>query len=243
MSRALDAYTAVWFDAADTLLESPDAEQTIQHFLAEHGYALDAESITAIVRHVMNDRYHFKTTHVNQPCTPESDRAFWVDVYSEIFSGLGLTDAKLFGSLSQKLYDQFTGPTMYRLFPDVIPTMEKLRTMGKQIGIISNFAPTLAHIFDTWMLDSRSFEPFVVSTLVGLEKPDTTILAYALEQSGLAATEVLFVGDHLTNDVVAPNAVGIDAVRLKRSDRQHGEGMATLDLLFEEEIPFLSKGR
>lgn len=243
MSRSLDAYEAVWFDAADTLLASPDAELSIRQFLDEHGYPVETEQVTAVVQRVMNARYHFKTTQVTSICTPESDCAFWVDVYSEIFSGLGLTDPELYGSLSQVLYERFTGPSMYRLFPDVIPTLTKLQAMGKQIGIISNFAPTLAEIFTALGIDCRHFKPFVVSTLVGLEKPDPAIFAQALEETGLDATAVLFVGDHLTNDVSAPNAVGIDAVRIKRSDRQHGEGISTLDALFESQISLLSKGR
>lgn len=243
MSRAIETYKAVWFDAADTLLESPDAEQSIALFLAEHGYACDVTEINAVVRRVMNDRYHFKTTQLTHLCTPESDRAFWVDVYSEIFSGLGLKDPKLYGALSDELYARFTGPSMYRLFTDVKDTITKLQAMGKQVGIISNFAPTLAPIFEALGLDCRDFKPFVVSTLVGLEKPDPAIFVRALEESGLHPSEVLFIGDHLTNDVVAPNQVGIDAVRIKRSERQHGEGISALTALFEPEIPMLSKGR
>lgn len=243
MELAIQKYKAVWFDAADTLLESPDAEQSILDFLAEYGYSVDADQLTPVVRRVMNDRYHNKTTHATQPCTPEFDRAFWVDVYSEIFSGLGLTDPSLFGSLSQELYSRFTGPAMYRLFPDVLSTIARLTSMGIQVGLISNFAPTLAHIFESLGLDCRVFRPFVVSTLVGLEKPDPAIFSQALLDTGLKAVDVLFVGDHLTNDVAAPNLVGMDAVRIKRSVRQFGEGISTLDALFEPRISLLSKGR
>ena len=243
MSRALDAYKAVWFDAVDTLLASPDAEASIHLFLTEQGYVVDAEQVPEVVRQVMNDRYYHKSTYSTHLCTPESDRAFWVDVYSEIFSGLGLQGEQKLIEQANVLYDLFTGTTMYHLYPDVKETILKLKAMGKQVGIISNFAPTLASIFEALGLDCRMFTPMVISTLVGLEKPDPAIFTYALAESGLEASEVLFVGDHLTNDVVAPNAVSIDAVRIKRSDRQSGEGISTLDALFEQEIPLLSKGR
>jgi putative hydrolase of the HAD superfamily len=233
-------YKAIWFDAADTLLLSPDATIAIKEFLQMRGITCETGAIEPVVRQVLDEHYYNKKHAYAAICTPESDRDFWVALYSDLFSRLGLEAGKPIWA--QELYEQFTSSAMYSLFEDVLRTVGRLRKLGLQIGILSNFAPTLQTIFETLQMDLKDVAPFIVSTVVGVEKPDPTIYLMALKQSGLQPNEVLFVGDHLVNDVEAPNLVGIDAVRIKRFAHQPGEGITELDQLFEEAIPFLKKG-
>jgi putative hydrolase of the HAD superfamily len=76
------------------------------------------------------------------------------------------------------------------------------------------------------------FDPLIISAEVGVEKPNPAIFRLGLERAGLAAHEVLYVGDHETNDVWAPGRVGIASVRIKRYPYQEGEGITSLAELF-----------
>ena len=78
------------------------------------------------------------------------------------------------------------------------------------------------------------FDPVLVSTEVGLEKPDPAIFQLALQMAGVEAEDVLYIGDHETNDIWAPNQVGIDAVRIIRYPYHHGDGIRSLLELFQE---------
>jgi putative hydrolase of the HAD superfamily len=95
------------------------------------------------------------------------------------------------------------------------------------MGIVSNFAPTLKGILEDKGILSY-FDPVIVSTEVGLEKPDPAIFHLAVERSGLEAKDILYIGDHDRNDIWAPNQVGIDAVKIKRYDFHTGEGIRSL---------------
>ncbi|MNR61381.1 Phosphoglycolate phosphatase [compost metagenome] len=67
-----------------------------------------------------------------------------------------------------------------------------------------------------------------------MEKPDPAIFRLALQMAGVEASEVLYVGDHETNDIWAPNQVGIDAVRIIRYPYHTGDGIRSLLELIQE---------
>ncbi|MFH5181940.1 HAD-IA family hydrolase [Paenibacillus sp. TAB 01] len=128
----------------------------------------------------------------------------------------------------------FTGPEHYQLFNDVAECLPKLQERGLRLGIISNFAPTLSSILKHKGI-LHYFDPVIVSTEVGLEKPNPAIFELALARAGLSASEVLYVGDHDRNDIWAPNQAGIDAVKIKRYDYHSGEGIHSLRELLDQE--------
>ena len=61
------------------------------------------------------------------------------------------------------------------------------------------------------------FDAVVVSGDVGVKKPDPAIFAPALEQTGLATDEALFVGDSPEDDVAGARAAGLRPVLIRRA--------------------------
>jgi putative hydrolase of the HAD superfamily len=239
--REITNYKAVLFDAADTLLQAPSAVSELQHFLAEHAIHMEQEMIEPVVRQAIDEHYYGKTVDLQATCTPESDRQFWVNVYRSMFRNWGIEEHHHL-SWSNRLYDRFTSSAPYTFFDDVLPTIERLQALGIEVGVISNFAPTLREIFIDLGMPIEKLNALIISTEVNVEKPNPAIFQLALTQTGLLADEILYVGDHPINDVEAPNLVGIDAVRIKRYTYQTGEGIAQFDQLFEPTIPCLRKG-
>jgi len=65
-------------------------------------------------------------------------------------------------------------------------------------------------------LHRLTFDAVVASEDVGAYKPDRAMFAHALDALGLAADEVLHVGDSITTDVHGAHAAGIRAVWVNR---------------------------
>ena len=63
----------------------------------------------------------------------------------------------------------------------------------------------------------------VVSEAVGLRKPHGALVRIALRDLGVAPADAIMIGDHLTEDVGAASAAGVDAVWID----SHGTGIAT----------------
>lgn len=221
---------AVFFDAGDTLLTIPGARGIMRRFLAERDFHREEERIGERIDEAFRTLYYGKPVQGDERCSPESDRAFWVDLYRHVLTGLGArehAEEEIIHRWSHELYDLYTSPDAYELFDDVVETMERLSASGYRLGIVSNFAPTLPDILRHKSI-LHYFDPVVVSTEVGLEKPNPDIFRLALDRAGLRPDEVLYVGDHDKNDVWAPNEAGIRAVKIKRYPHLTGEGITTL---------------
>ncbi|TVY08534.1 HAD-IA family hydrolase [Paenibacillus cremeus] len=231
LRKPLKAYKAIFFDVGDTLLTIPAARSIMREYLASRSLHRDEVRIGELFTEAFRLFYYGKPLDAFEVCTPESDRAFWVKLYRYILLKLDVheeqwTEEQL-DECSSEMYDLFTSPEQYALFDDVQDSIAALKQQGYHLGIISNFAPTLASILKHKGI-LHYFDPVIVSTEVGLEKPDPAIFRLALERSELAPEDVLYIGDHDRNDIWAPAQAGIDAVKIKRYDYHSGEGIHSL---------------
>ncbi|MBP1154342.1 MULTISPECIES: HAD-IA family hydrolase [unclassified Paenibacillus] len=235
--KPLEHYKAVFFDVGDTLLTIPAARVIMQQFLASRSFHRGEERIDELFTEAFRLFYYGKQLDPFEACTPESDRAFWMKLYRYILQHLGVEEERWTEEqihiCCHELYDLFTSPQHYALFEDVEECMAALKERGLRLGIISNFATTLRSILEHKRI-MHYFDPVIVSTEVGLEKPDPAIFQLSLERSGLAAEDVLYVGDHDLNDIWAPAQAGIDAVKIKRYDYHTGDGIHSLRELLED---------
>ncbi|MDF2935311.1 MAG: hypothetical protein K0Q90_684 [Paenibacillaceae bacterium] len=228
-------YQAVFFDVGDTLMYIPAAQAVIHRHLAERALVREEEQIGRLFQQAFRQFYYERELNPEECCSPESDRQFWTGVYRFMLDELGAGgewEEEQIHHTCHELYEMFTSPANYRLFDDVTGTLEALRERGYRLGVISNFSPTLKSILlDKGIL--HYFDPVIVSTEVGLEKPNPAIFRLALAETGLAPSEVLYVGDHELNDIWSPRQVGIGAVRIKRYDYMTGEGITGLQELLK----------
>lgn len=102
--------------------------------------------------------------------------------------------------------------------PVVLETLDRLRTDGKRLGLVSNIT-LLPHLIredlERMGLSSR-LDATVFSSEVGVRKPDPRIFREALERLGSVPAETVFVGDRLYDDVSGAQAVGMRAVLTKQ---------------------------
>jgi FMN phosphatase YigB (HAD superfamily) len=91
-----------------------------------------------------------------------------------------------------------------------------------RIGLVSNFDDTATGYDILWRHGiAPSLDAVVVSEAVGLRKPHPVLVQAGLRGLGLAAEEVLFVGDTFREDVVGAQAAGVDVAWIDA----HGHGV------------------
>lgn len=119
--------------------------------------------------------------------------------------------------LVKALYDRFGDLDSYRLHPDALPTLERLRAKGITLGVISNFEGWLERLLDA--LDvGHFFEVTVISGIEGVEKPDPEIFRIALERAKVAPERAVYVGDNPLFDIEPARGAGMFAVLIDRRD-------------------------
>ncbi len=203
-------YDTVIFDVGGTLIGFYDAEP-FQQFLVE----------------------------ANLPATDEDARRFHRRLMSVIRAerdnaqGLGANGAELYAwwqgifhktwpdrpDLAEEMLRWLFAGRFDRLFADVIPTLEALQGMGLSLGVLSNFGTHLGDVLERFDL-RRFFRFVVVSAEAKVAKPNRRIFDLAVEQAGQPRSRLLYVGDHLGDDIEGARGAGLDAVLIDRGDHQ-----------------------
>lgn len=211
--------TTVFFDAGETLLHAhPTFTDLLASTLAEAGHPLDPEEVH---RRAPVIAAHFSSAAREGDLwttSATSSRRFWHGVYRAVLEDLGLQPGD---DLVDLLYATFTDLANYRLFDDVLPTLDALRGAGVRLGLVSNFEEWLEALLVALGI-AEYFEVRVVSGIEGLEKPDPRIFLLAMERLGAAPGESAYVGDSPEFDVVPSSALGMRAVLIDRRDRHEG---------------------
>ena len=108
--------------------------------------------------------------------------------------------------------------------PEALPVLMDLKRRSKTVGLISNFdhPPHVRRILSDngW---ASVFDTIVISSEVGAKKPDPAIFALALQRTGIAPANAIYVGD-THDDVAGAVAAGIQPVFINRSDNPTDAG-------------------
>lgn len=116
----------------------------------------------------------------------------------------------------QALRDAFRAPERWRLFPDVVPTLERLRREGVRTGVVSNWDSRLPAILDSLGI-AGYFEEIGVSGVEGVEKPSPELFHVVLSRMGADPAETIHVGDDPLCDVEGAMRAGVTARLIDRT--------------------------
>ncbi len=105
-----------------------------------------------------------------------------------------------------------------KVYPDVLPALKYLLDGGVRMGIISNTTNPgfIKHSERRKTGLDKYFEFSIYSTEVPFRKPHPSIFRLAQSRLGMPPEDILFVGDHLQNDVKGSQDVGMCAAWLNR---------------------------
>nr|WP_255216202.1 HAD family hydrolase [Pseudenhygromyxa sp. WMMC2535] len=119
------------------------------------------------------------------------------------------------------------------LYEDSLPTLARARSMGLRLALLSNLAKPYARPIHEFGLAAH-FDVLVLSCDVGMAKPSAGIYAHTCAALGLAADQLLMIGDTLRDDVRGARRAGLHALHL---DREGGRGdLGALEGLFEHPL-------
>jgi len=117
----------------------------------------------------------------------------------------------------------------WQIETDAIPTLEKLRSSGFQLGLLSNAADDLdvQQLVDNWNL--RSFFDYILtSSQAGMRKPQARMFQMALEHFSISAALAAMIGDTLEADILGANQMGIYSIWITRRVVLPKEGELTI---------------
>lgn len=208
---------AVFFDAAGTLLYAdPPVGEVYAHALRDAGVKAKGAEVQAQFQQAWN-RLRREQPYGRLPygSTEAEAMEWWRRVVQESFAPFGLPAT--FEEVFLHLWAHFSSAAGWRLYGDVLPTLDELARRGKGIGLISNWDARLFGLLAQMGLQ-RHLRWTVVSSEVGVEKPYAAIFARALRECGVPAAKAVHVGDSYREDVVGALRAGMQAVWLRRDD-------------------------
>ena len=128
---------------------------------------------------------------------------------------------KDFDLFFDELFLFFTRAEAWKLYPDVVPLLDRLVDTDLILGIISNWDSRLPPLLDNLDL-TRYFSVIAVSALVGSAKPDRGIFEYALKESDIDPANAIHVGDSVEFDCKGAEACGMFPLLINRREQAPG---------------------
>ena len=202
---------AVTFDVGRTLIEPwPSVGHIYAEVAARHGVKnVSGELLESRFKAAWRARKDFNHT-----------RAGWEELVDHAFQGLAAAPPS--ATFFPELYQRFAQPDAWRVFKEVLPTLDALAARGIRLGIISNWDERLRELLRRLRLHDR-FEVIVISCEVGSAKPAPAIFDHAAFRLGLPSASILHVGDSLEMDVQGAEAAGFHGLQIQRGARRAGD--------------------
>lgn len=226
----------VFFDAADTLFHVNGAvEEIYLRHAVEFGFRATANSLPAI-KQAFSRAFREAPPPVFAATDPvqikQSERLWWFDIVHSVFYRVGIFER--FDDFFERVFEVFEDPACWRLFPETRATLDRLRTEGVELGIISNFDSRLFAVLRGLDI-AQAFDTVTISSLARAAKPSAKIFQLAIDKHAVDPGEALHVGDSLRDDAEGAAKAGLNALLLDRRDRHRGVHMPTIRTL--DEVP------
>lgn len=234
-----DKTRLVSFDAAGTLIE-------VRTPIGETYSRIARDFQIEIAPEVVNDAFHrsFRSQppmafprHLSPLQRSREEFLWWRGLVEDVFGKLAT--APRFDVFFSELFQFYGHADAWRVYSDVIPALERLRSDGVMLAVVSNFDSRLKNILKETGLDEY-FAAIHLSTDTGFAKPDPRIFTAALAEHAVAAKDACHVGDSLDDDVRSASEVGIRGIWLDRHCTDRNESPYSRITSFNE-LPDLLK--
>jgi REG-2-like HAD superfamily hydrolase len=212
---ALRKTKAVFLDAGNTLLSpNPAVETVYAGAFRRRGVPAAEEDVLAALHGTWGLVAARQAQGARRWGGDDGERGFWRGFVQEVFTRVG--GGALPEDLLEELVVHFHRQESWRLYPEVLEVLVALRERGLKLLVVSNWDSTLPALLDRLDL-TRHFDGVVVSAIVGASKPAREIFDAALAVAGVAADEVLHVGDSPSEDYEGALNAGLPALLLDRA--------------------------
>ncbi|MEK4884692.1 HAD-IA family hydrolase [Bacillus sp. FSL W8-0223] len=201
----------VWFDLGYTLFYQ-QREDVYQQFLAENGIYISLEKIERAYH--LTDKYFMR----------EYPSVLGKDVQTFYPWYLGVLNFKLglhfhLSRQSERMLEMKKPIEQWRPFAFVNSVLTKLKRHSYGLGVISNWDHSARELLERHHLTAY-FDHIIISSEVGVEKPDAAIFEIALKDAGVSGEECIYVGDNYYDDVVGSSKVRMKALLINRFNQE-----------------------
>ena len=225
-------YHTIIFDVGGTLAGFED-NTPFDQFLAiakpPHRFTCGADLRLRMIQTLSRRRHEAVGLGLND----EAINNWWHSIFDELFPHNAKAAHSMWELFKRNYFDS--------LFPDTLPTLQRFKALGVPMGIISNYGTHLLDLLPKLKIFDF-FDFIIVSAIVGTVKPDPKIFEIGIEEAGVPADQILYIGDNFVDDIQGANRVGINAVLINRPGREPEQAPHMIDSLQEIERIVFPKG-
>lgn len=210
MTEELDAVT---FDLGGTLVDMRPSKEVVFHrVLSRKGCDVPLDDVARLMA-----RAEREYDDLQAELDGENEEAFWEKFDAYVLDGLGYRgDRKEFAAeLSREFEGIVPRVESWFEYPDTRPLMAELRRRGLRLGLVSNATDLARRVMDHLDM-TRLFDAVVISSEVGVRKPDKRIFHIASERLGVPPSRALHIGDKLAVDIKGARRAGMNAILIDR---------------------------
>ncbi|MBI4115252.1 MAG: HAD-IA family hydrolase [Candidatus Omnitrophica bacterium] len=218
---------AIFFDAGGTLFRPfPSVGEVYSEVASRHGLFADPLELEATFHTHWEERDGLASLQSHS--SEKKEKEWWKTLVWDVFSRFG--ELKDFDAFFEELYHRFASPEVWRLFPDVLPSLKELKRKRKILGVVSNWDSRLFGICRDLGLNDY-FDFVLASAVVGSAKPSPKIFQEALKHAQVEPGEALHVGDSIEDDILGAQKAGVHALFLDRKGRRSSNALTVSTLL------------
>jgi putative hydrolase of the HAD superfamily len=132
---------------------------------------------------------------------------------------LGISDNQEYIDAITKIEHDFLESGIF-LFEDSISTLMSLRNLGLKLSLITNASPSVRIVLNKYNIDEY-IDCVIISSDVGLRKPDHRIYKISMERLKVRAQECFFVGDGNDGELDGAHELGITTICVNHTLRKY----------------------
>ncbi len=209
----------VLFDAVGTVMyPQPGIAEAYVEIGSRYIEDLSTEKVLARFKTVFASI--FSAENASQPVTEAST----VDAWRRVVQGTFPEYDDVGGELFQQLWDHFAASSSWGVYEDVAGCFDRVLAAGYQIGIASNFDSRLEKIVENDPVLSQAHHVFH-SAQLGWNKPASGFCDGITNCLGVAASNIVLIGDRIDNDIQPALAAGWQGIWLDRDEVGSAESL------------------
>jgi HAD superfamily hydrolase (TIGR01549 family) len=205
----------VFFDLGGTLLVMR-RDRIFRRVLEEEGYRTGLDAVHSTYT---KEETRWLSTYGDRVMTPSETTDAYRNLDEKVFSALfpseRRSEAIRVSKQVRKRWPELEHEIPLELYPDVDPTLGRLKRDGYSMGLVSNAPADTGRVVEALGL-SKYLDSVVISGVVGYSKPNPKIFTIALDEVGAAPAEAVHVGDLYEADIVGARNAGIRGLLIDR---------------------------
>ncbi len=213
---------AAFFDVGGPLIRTtPSPGEIYCRIASSFGISCDPEKVGSYFWDVWEEQSSvIHPGKLRYGTTEEESKKWWWPIVRETLFRSSGEEPSI--ECFEAIFQAFAEAKVWKVYDDVLPCLKRLCSLNLRLGIISNWDLRLRGILGGLDLE-KYFEVIIISSEVGVEKPDPEIFRIATGKLEVNPETSMHVGDSISEDVAGAEGAGIKGVLLERG----GEGDET----------------